>query len=58
MGGHDHRHDRGTYVAARQAIVGAPLAEGTVEHTTGILRRIAEAQAAIHDVPIDEVHFP
>jgi hypothetical protein len=56
-GGHHHRHDRGTYVAFRQAIVEAPLAEGTVEHATGILHRIAEAEAAIHDVPIDEVHF-
>jgi uncharacterized protein (TIGR00299 family) protein len=55
--GHHHRHDRGTYVAFRRRIAEAPLAEGTAEHATGILHRIAEAEAAIHGVPVDQVHF-
>lgn len=35
----------------------APLSPGTAAHATAILRRLAEAEAAIHHVPVDEVHF-
>jgi uncharacterized protein (TIGR00299 family) protein len=52
-----HHHETGTYVAFRDRIAAAVLPEGTAEHATGILCRIAEAEAAIHDVPVDEVHF-
>lgn len=57
--GHDHDHDHatGTYVSFCRRIDAAPLTEGTAHHAIAILRRIAEAEAAIHDVPIDEVHF-
>ena len=55
--GHDHDHDHatGTYVSFCRRIDAAPLTEGTAHHAIAILRRIAEAEAAIHDVPIDEV---
>jgi len=52
-----HHHDTGTYVAFCRRIAAAGLAEGTAAEATAILRRIAEAEAAIHDVPLDAVHF-
>jgi uncharacterized protein (TIGR00299 family) protein len=55
--GHHHTHETGTYVAFRERIAAATLSEGTAEHATAILRRIAEAEAAIHDVSLDQVHF-
>lgn len=59
---HDHHHDHhhhatGTFVAFRERIAGAGLSAGTAEHAIAILRRIAEAEAAIHQVPLDDVHF-
>jgi uncharacterized protein (TIGR00299 family) protein len=63
IGGADAEHHRhhdsatGTYAAFRQRIAEAPLAEGTDRHAAGILRRIAEAEATIHDVSLDQVHF-
>ncbi len=35
----------------------APLSPGTATHAIAILRHLAEAEAAIHHVPVDEVHF-
>lgn len=53
--GHHHAHGRYRDLAAR--IEGAGLSEGTAAHAGAILRRIAEAEARIHGVPLDEVHF-
>jgi hypothetical protein len=59
--GHHHHHKRdhagGAYSSFRSRIAEAALIEGTGHHATAILHRIAEAEAAIHRVPIDEVHF-
>ena len=38
-------------------IEAAPLSSGTAAHATAILRHLAEAEAAIHHVPVNEVHF-
>lgn len=38
-------------------IAAAKLSPGTAAHATAILRHLAEAEAAIHHVPVDEVHF-
>jgi uncharacterized protein (TIGR00299 family) protein len=38
-------------------IEAAPLSAGTAGHANAILRHLAEAEAAIHHVPVDEVHF-
>jgi uncharacterized protein (TIGR00299 family) protein len=57
---HHHReHDQanGTYVSFRERIAGSVLAEGSAQHAINILHRIAEAEAMIHNVPFDEVHF-
>ncbi|HWA79150.1 MAG TPA: LarC family nickel insertion protein [Acetobacteraceae bacterium] len=52
---HDHVHARFPDMVAR--IEAAPLSPGTGAHATAILRHLAEAEAAIHRVPVDEVHF-
>lgn len=60
-GHEDHRHHRhgeeATYRAMRAMIEAAPLTEGTAEHACAILHLIAEAEAAAHDIPIEDVHF-
>lgn len=59
---HHHHHDHGHHAHAGfrdmvARIEAAPLSAGTAAHATAILRHLAEAEAAIHHVPVDEVHF-
>jgi hypothetical protein len=51
-----HPH-AGTYRDMRARIVAAPLSAGTADHACAILALIAEAEAAIHRVAVEEVHF-
>lgn len=53
---HHHSHDT-TYRALRARIEEAPLAPGTAAEACAILHRIALAEAAAHDLPVEEVHF-
>lgn len=46
-----------TYAAMRDLIAGADLSDGTARHANAILHRIAEAEAKVHDIPIERVHF-
>lgn len=46
-----------TFAALRRRIACAPLAPGTAERAVAILTLLAEAEAAIHGVPLDDVHF-
>ena len=46
-----------TYRAMRNLLENAALSEGTAEAACAILHRIAEAEAQVHDIPIDRVHF-
>jgi len=55
VGDHHHAHASFRDMVAR--IEAAPLSPGTAAHATAILRHLAEAEAAIHHVPVDEVHF-
>ncbi|WP_108662093.1 LarC family nickel insertion protein [Acuticoccus kandeliae] len=53
-----HHHDHGTsYAALAARIEAAPLSDGTAREAKAILHRIAEAEAKVHDVPIETVHF-
>ena len=57
---HDHHHHDHAHAGFRDMVArlaAAPLSPGTAAHATAILRRLAEAEAAIHHVPVDEVHF-
>lgn len=46
-----------TYRAMRELLENAPLSDGTAKAACAILHRIAEAEAQVHDIPIDRVHF-
>lgn len=50
-------HHHGTYKALSGVIEAARLSGTAAAHALGILRVLAEAEAAIHGVPVDEVHF-
>lgn len=55
---HSHAlHGAGTYRDMRARIAAARLSAGTAEHACAILALIAQAEAALHRVPVDEVHF-
>jgi uncharacterized protein (TIGR00299 family) protein len=57
-GHHHHHHDHPVHypeIVAR--IEGAVLSAGTAAHAVAILRRIAEAESAMHGVPLEHVHF-
>lgn len=52
------RHGRETtYREMRSMLESASLSKGTVRHACEILHRIAEAEAQVHDIDIDKVHF-
>ncbi|MEJ1977150.1 MAG: nickel insertion protein [Acetobacteraceae bacterium] len=53
----DHHHAMPASGAWSRASRAASLTQGTAAHAVAILRLLAEAEAAIHDVPVDEVHF-
>lgn len=50
---HTHRH----YAGIDAMIAASGLADSTKERARTIFRRLAEAEAKVHGVPIEEVHF-
>ncbi|MBO1076271.1 nickel pincer cofactor biosynthesis protein LarC [Roseomonas marmotae] len=54
---HRHHHAHGSYREMVERIGAAGLSESTAEHAAAILTHLARAEARIHDVPLDEVHF-
>lgn len=54
---HDHSHGAGCYLDILNLIGSANLPPDVRVHATGILRLLAEAEAHIHRVPIEQVHF-
>ena len=55
---HHHHHDgSGSYRHMVDLIRNADLGTGTADHAVAILTHLAEAESAIHDVPLDAVHF-
>ncbi len=54
----DHHHDNaGSFRDMVDHIRAASLSEGTAERAVAILTHIARAEARIHDVPVERVHF-
>jgi uncharacterized protein (TIGR00299 family) protein len=56
-GGHHHHDGSGSYRHMADLIRAADLSPGTADHAAAILTILAEAEAAIHGVPVDAVHF-
>ena len=54
---HSHDHGAGSYREIVRLIEAADLAPNVRAHALGILRLIAEAEAHIHQVQIENVHF-
>jgi len=46
-----------TWRAMDQLLEAAATAPGTARHARAILRRLAEAESAIHGIPLERVHF-
>lgn len=47
----------GRHVEIARRIASSGLPEGAKAHATAIYRHLAEAEAKVHGVPVDEVHF-
>ena len=59
-GDHPHHHHPagdGSFRDMVARIKGAPLHPGTATHAVAILTILAKAEAAIHNVPLEQVHF-
>jgi len=58
--GHDHEHEHThhrPYSEIRELIDNSGLSPAVKTSSQAIFRRLAEAEAAVHGVPVDEVHF-
>jgi len=54
---HGDDHAGARYQTLRQRIVDAPLSQATREHALALLALLAEAEAHVHGVAVDDVHF-
>src|SRR3954452_6755696 len=54
---HRHDHDHAHWRDIRRRIERSELPEGARRHAVGIFGLLAEAEAAVHGVPVDEVAF-
>jgi uncharacterized protein (TIGR00299 family) protein len=55
--GAGHRHDHASFRDMVARINAAPLNKGTAAHAVAILTILAAAEATIHQVPVETVHF-
>jgi uncharacterized protein (TIGR00299 family) protein len=56
--GHAHSHGHGRDLAAiRELIQGSDLAPAVRERALALFQRLGEAEAKIHDLPVERVHF-
>lgn len=56
--GHHHDHHHGAHYSDLCALIAAaPLSPGTADHAVAILTILARAEAHIHGVAIEDVHF-
>ncbi len=52
-----HRHDHRGYTEIAGMISASGLSEGVKRRALSVFRRIGEAEAKIHDVPLEKIHF-
>ena len=53
----EHDHASGSYRDLVHRIGAAPLHPGTPDHAVAVLTLLAKAEAGIHQVPVEDVHF-
>ena len=55
---HEHAHEQHRSLSAILAVIGAaPLSDAVKERATRAFQLLGEAEAAIHSIPIEKVHF-
>jgi uncharacterized protein (TIGR00299 family) protein len=60
---HEHGHEHGCehggtpHATLRRRIEAAPLSAATSKHALALLALLGDAEARVHGIPIDEVHF-
>ena len=54
---HEHHHENRNLADIEKIITGSGLTPEVKELSMKIFRKIAEAEAAVHDKPVDEIHF-
>ena len=54
---HHEDHAHRTYAGIRDMLQGSELSPFVKQRSLGVFHRIAVAEGAIHDVPVDRVHF-
>jgi len=53
----DHTHEGTSYGELARLLAAAPLTSGTRDHALALLALLAEAEAHVHGIPVDAVHF-
>jgi uncharacterized protein (TIGR00299 family) protein len=56
-GGHHHPHDHTDWRLIRETLVTSKLDRETVRHAVGIFSLLAEAEAKVHGMAVDDVRF-
>jgi hypothetical protein len=54
---HAHEHSGTAYALLRRRLVDAPLSAPTREHALALLLLLADAEARVHGIPVEDVHF-
>src|SRR5690606_27672919 len=54
---HEHAHDHRAWADIRKRLERASLPEEGKRHALGIFHHLAQAEARVHGVPVDEVSF-
>ncbi len=53
----EHEHSGTAYALLRRRLVDAPLSAPTREHALALLALLADAEARVHGIPVEDVHF-
>lgn len=57
-GDHHHHHHHGRHLSEIEAMIAAAdLPAPVEENATAVFRRLGEAEAKVHNMPVEEVHF-
>jgi uncharacterized protein (TIGR00299 family) protein len=54
---HEHEHSHRGYTEIAAMITGSGLSDGVKERALSVFKRLGEAEAKIHGIPLEKVHF-